>query len=72
MQTLEWVIANDDYEHARTNALAQLQNMLGDEAAYLRMKKFSQEAMLKDGKSPDYRVRNAAYQAMNRILESTP
>ena len=65
--TLEWVIANDDYEHARTNALASLHRMLGDEASYLIMKKMSQEAMMKDGKTPDYRVRNAAYQTMNRI-----
>jgi len=64
---LEWVIANDDYEHARTNALQGLHRMLGDEAAYPVMKKLSQEAMLKDGKSPDFRVRNAAYQTMNRI-----
>jgi len=65
--TLEWVIQNDDYEHARTNALASLHRMLGDEAAYPLMKRLSQEAMMKDGKTPDYRVRNAAYQTMNRI-----
>jgi hypothetical protein len=65
--TLEWVIANDDYEHARTNALASLHRMLGDEAAYPIMKKLSGGAMMKDGTTPDYRVRNAAYQAMNRI-----
>ena len=64
--TLEWVIANDEYEHARTNALASLHRMLGDEASYLLMKKYSQEANLKNGQ-PDYRVRNAAYQSMNRI-----
>ena len=63
---LEWVIANDDYEHARTNALASLQRMLGDEGVYLLMKKYSQSAKLKNGQ-PDYRVRNAAYQSMNRI-----
>ncbi|MBN2492593.1 MAG: HEAT repeat domain-containing protein [Planctomycetes bacterium] len=65
--TLEWVIANDDYEHARTNALASLQRMLGDEAAYPLLWKYSQEAMMKDGKSPDFRVRNQAYQAWNRL-----
>jgi len=64
--TLEWVIANDEYEHARTNALASLHRMVGDEAAYLLMKEYSQKANLKSGQ-PDYRVRNAAYQSMNRI-----
>ncbi len=65
-ETLEWVIANDDYEHARTNALNSLHRMLGDEAAYPIMKKLSKGAKKKDG-TPDFRVRNAAYTNMNRI-----
>lgn len=65
-ETLEWVIENDDYEHARTNALNSLHRMLGDEAAYPLMKHLSKNAKKKDG-TPDFRVRNAAYTNMNRI-----